>query len=229
MHTLTRGERFKGARLDHNQHGKQTMDDVAAATGISKSLIQALEDDDNTRSVGYDKVAKLAAYYGVSANWLLSLSGDPHIQPTLADELGLSSSTIQKIKEIDNRHTLSGLNLLLDGSVNTSALYMMIDCLADVIKEEPGRVPSDFFPEHLSEDEKYIFRTHTDKFTKDILVRSSLHRELMEKYPFLVGSMSVIYGNELLAVRLNEICDCFRELVEEVTGYNAYINSTRGD
>ena len=59
---LTRGERFKDARIVHNQHGKQTMDEVAAATGISKSLIQALENDDKERSVGYDKVAALAAH-----------------------------------------------------------------------------------------------------------------------------------------------------------------------
>ena len=44
---LTRGERFKDARIVHNQHGKQTMDEVAAAPGIKKSLIQALEKDEN--------------------------------------------------------------------------------------------------------------------------------------------------------------------------------------
>ena len=71
MAKLTRGERFKGARLDFNQHQKQTMDEVAAATGISKSLIQALEDDENDRSVGYDKVAKLAAHYHVTTDYLL--------------------------------------------------------------------------------------------------------------------------------------------------------------
>ena len=66
---LTRGERFKDARIVHNQHGKQTMDEVAAATGISKSLIQALENDDKERSVGYDKVAALAAHYRVTADY----------------------------------------------------------------------------------------------------------------------------------------------------------------
>ena len=42
---LTRAERFKDARVVHNQHGKQTMDEVAIKTGISKSMIQVLEDD----------------------------------------------------------------------------------------------------------------------------------------------------------------------------------------
>lgn len=131
MTTLTRGERFKGARLDHNQHGKQTMDDVAAATGVSKSLIQALEDDENDRSVGYDKVAKLAAYYGVSANWLLCLDGDYHIRPSAVDELGLSQKNIDYLK---NPSVVMGRGATVP-IVNTLVRTFINDVL-DICQEE---------------------------------------------------------------------------------------------
>ena len=93
---LTRGERFKDARIVHNQHGKQTMDEVAAATGISKSLIQALENDDKERSVGYDKVAALAAHYRVTADYLLGLTNDPHPQHTAIDDLGITTAVADR-------------------------------------------------------------------------------------------------------------------------------------
>ena len=86
MTRLTRGERFKDARLVHNQHKKQTMDEVSAATGVSKSLIQSLEDDSVNRSVGYDKVAKLAAHYNVTTDYLLGLSDDPAPWEVKTDE-----------------------------------------------------------------------------------------------------------------------------------------------
>ena len=99
MCTLTRGERFEDARKVYNRHGNQTMDEVTAATGVKKSMIQALEDDGNNRSVGYDKVAKLAAHYGVSVNWLLCLDGDYHICPSAVDELGLSQKNTDFLKD----------------------------------------------------------------------------------------------------------------------------------
>lgn len=98
---LTRGERFKDARTVHNQRGKQTMDEVAAATGVSKSLIQSLEDDEVSRSVGYDKVTKLAMHYGVTADFLLGLSDEPRPLPSAVDDLGLSVKAVERIEELD--------------------------------------------------------------------------------------------------------------------------------
>lgn len=50
------------------------MGEVHSATGISASMIQALEDDSVERSVGYDKIATLAKHYGVSSDFLLDIS-----------------------------------------------------------------------------------------------------------------------------------------------------------
>ncbi len=106
MVKLTRGERFKDARIVHNIHKKQTMDDVSAATGVGKSTIQALEDDNIERSVGYDKVAKLASHYHVTTDYLLGLTDDPSPTPNAVDELGLPESTIRYlagIKQSENK------------------------------------------------------------------------------------------------------------------------------
>lgn len=97
----SRGERFKDARKDAGF----TMDDVKTGTGISKSMIQALEDDDSNRDVGYSNIAKLAAFYGVSADFLLGLSDVPSPEITLqaiGKETGLSGKAIRNIKSINN-------------------------------------------------------------------------------------------------------------------------------
>ena len=69
---LTRGDRFKDMRVVYNPHGKQTMDEVAKATGVAKSSISKVEADDG--GITADSLAKLAQHYGVSADYLLGLS-----------------------------------------------------------------------------------------------------------------------------------------------------------
>lgn len=121
MVRLTRGERFKDARIVHNQNKKQTMDEVSAATGVSKSLIQSLEDDSVNRSVGYDKVAKLAAHYNVTTDYLLGLSDDPAPTRSAVDDLGLSPKAITWIEKLERKSPcsyhddrISVLNYLLE-------------------------------------------------------------------------------------------------------------------
>jgi transcriptional regulator with XRE-family HTH domain len=102
MCTLTRGERFKDARNIHNKNGKQTMDEVYAATHITGSMITDLEDDEKKRSVGYDKIVALSNHYGVSADYLLGLTDDPNIHPRATDELGLSVQAIDWLSSLAN-------------------------------------------------------------------------------------------------------------------------------
>lgn len=73
------------------------MDQVSRETGIRKSLIADLENDDKNRDVGYQKIAILAEHYGVSANWLLGLTHDPHMVPCTLDALGLSEKSAATI------------------------------------------------------------------------------------------------------------------------------------
>lgn len=128
MAKLTRGERFKDARIVHNQHKKQTMDEVATATGVSKSLIQSLEDDSVNRSVGYDKVAKLAAHYRVTTDFLLGLSDDPFPMPSVVDDLGLSLKAVDAIEQLEMFDTPNGQ--LQFGNASSHALDIL-NCLLE--------------------------------------------------------------------------------------------------
>ena len=128
MARLTRGERFKDARIDHNRNGKQTMDEVATATGVSKSLIQSLEDDSVNRSVGYDKVAKLAAHYRVTTDFLLGLSADPSPMPSVVNDLGLSLKAVDAIEQLEMFDTPNGQ--LQFGNASSHALDIL-NCLLE--------------------------------------------------------------------------------------------------
>lgn len=105
---LNSWERFRDARITDNKHGRQTMDEVAAATGVSKNMISRLEKDprsDNDKpesesGVKWQAVAKLARHYGVSADYLMGLSEvktpDINIR-AMCDILGLSEQTISTL------------------------------------------------------------------------------------------------------------------------------------
>lgn len=96
-YVLTRGERFKDARILYNRNGNQTMAEVSKATGVASSCITALENDDLQRSVGYEKIAALAKHYGVSVDWLIGLhdirSADLNTQE-ICKITGLSSEAV---------------------------------------------------------------------------------------------------------------------------------------
>ena len=125
--TLTRGERFKDARTVHNQHGNQTMEEVTAATGISRSMIQALEDDENARDVGYAKVAKLAAHYCVTADFLLGLTNDPHIQKCAVDDLNLTAAAVSFLRFLSQNHRSDCFSRLLELEHFRSFVFSLID------------------------------------------------------------------------------------------------------
>jgi len=100
MALYSKARRFNIARrmLPEEQ---RSMESIESATGIYKSLIQSLEDDDNDRDVGYKKIATLARHYMVSTDYLLGLSDDYHIQPAAVDELGLTPEAVDRIKNLN--------------------------------------------------------------------------------------------------------------------------------
>lgn len=110
MPKLTRGECFKDARLVHNQHGWQSMEEVYTQTGVSASMIKDLEDDDKIRSVGYDKVVILAKHYGVSTDYLLGLSTYPKVAndfDRVCEYTGLSKKSVKYLSQLREMHNLS--------------------------------------------------------------------------------------------------------------------------
>lgn len=227
MAILSRGERFKEARLTYNQHNKQTMKEVETATGVSASLIQALEDDENTRSVGYDKVALLANHYGVTSDWLLCLTEDPAIKPCAADVLGLRPLVIDELVHLctvcgfydgdDTRDTpLQAFNVLAYNSLK-SPIYEMICALRRaILYAEDG---------NYQDEEMTLVNNHIGERQniKDIHIENSLYDEILKSHPFLRDKIKILYGSSRFTPMIDEICHLFRSIVEGMTGYTEYI------
>ena len=98
-----RSERFRDVRLYYNKHGdNMSLLDVAERSGVDKSFISRAENDDSC-SLGADKVAKLAKFYGVSCDYLLGVSDVPHVKDATLEsamrETGLSYQAIANIKK----------------------------------------------------------------------------------------------------------------------------------
>ena len=127
---LTIGERFKDARIILNQHGKQTINDVAKATNVSASLISDLENDKDRR-VGFTDVVTLANHYGVSTDYLINgselYSKDIELN-SIAKYTGLS------IKAIKRLHMLSDVtnNLPFLSEVIVNYGYNLAESLSAV-------------------------------------------------------------------------------------------------
>lgn len=170
---LTRGERFKDARIVRNQHGKQTMDEVAAATGIKKSLIQALENDDNDRDVGYTKVATLAAHYRVTADFLLGFTNDPHPKRTAIDDLGITPAVANRFKELCSDrlegHIFSQkMSQLLENQSVWNLLLLLMDYISAA---QTDKIYKDLLA-------KYQFKHDDETIAKDLETLAEQNQEI---------------------------------------------------
>lgn len=169
MATLTRGERFKDARTEFNRNGKQTLREVEQATGVNKAKIQALEDDEKSRSVGYEDIAALAKHYGVTADYLLSLTDDPKPRPSAVDELGLSAKTIKRILQIKANSEMNDYIGVYDTILSSSlfdSIVFRVRCLASasIAEEIYYRAVSRFRQKNPDESElEYFERNYVDK------------------------------------------------------------------
>ncbi len=197
MVRLTRGERFKDARIVYNQHKKQTMDEVSAATGVSKSIIQSLEDDDAQRSVGYDKVARLAAHYNVTTDFLLGLSNDPHCCPCAVDELQLSNGAVEAIRFYaeETGDALHGLDRLLN-SMDFGAVCLMVERL----KKSVDALQAESYP------------------ACDVARQHAIEAEIIASHPELHGRIKVLYGDVLTYAIAKDAIRFFEMSIEQVTG-----------
>ena len=135
---LTRGERFKDARIVHNPHGKQTLEEVCTATGVSASLIGDLENDDKNRSVGYEKIVILADHYQLPIDYLLERSEIRSLNPIIkeiCEYTGLSQEAVERLHEDSlisdppgyrefNSQLITGI-LKLGDDISFEALYAL--------------------------------------------------------------------------------------------------------
>ena len=99
-HGITIQERLKDLRTEC--HLK--LEDVAAATGISKSALGNYENDDY-REISHGSIITLAEFYNVSTDYLLCLTENRNHPDTGLTELHLSDSMVELLKSgrINNR------------------------------------------------------------------------------------------------------------------------------
>lgn len=167
-----------------------------------------------------------ADYYEVSSDYLLGFSDDPAPKPTAVDELGLKPIVVEEIRDLasemgffdgeDTSETsLQALNVFLNRSLKTP-LYEMINCLNDAIEVERSAPPSKLLPN----DRKYIRGVERE----DIYAGYVLQNKLIDLHPELRGRIHVIYGSQRLKPQVDEICDLFRSIIENMTGYREFID-----
>lgn len=240
MAILTRGERFKDARTNYNQHGKQTMKAVEQATGVSASLIKDLESDTSNRSVGYDKVAALAKHYGISADWLLGLTEDYSLKPCAVDDLGLAPSVVQILKrewieeKQDQQEWIEetgnvpanwiGSHTAINRLLNHPLMGIVIAQIALAARRVSDYSAADI-PEKFELLEQY--RQECGEIAYNYRVAQRLKSELMTTYPSLAPLIHITYGTASLEKDIDDICVGFRDCVKEITGYNELINQHR--
>ena len=143
---LTRGERFKDSRLVHNQHGKQTLDEVAKATGVSTGFISEIEKD-TAGDIRTDGVIRLAKHYGVSTDYLLGLSEiktqDPEIR-SVCDYTHLSEEVISLSRKSSTvSETLNLLAGSFDGSnILSVPLFKFASAFLKVVRATIQALPT---------------------------------------------------------------------------------------
>lgn len=130
MRTLSIGERFKDARIVHNQHGKQTMSEVEAATGVRKSMISGLENDSG-RDIGYTNIILLAKHYGVSTDYLLGISDTRSIDTEVKAVTQYTGLSEDNVNYLHNKVTEKVEN---PASQWGPTLFVLINTMVDLSK-----------------------------------------------------------------------------------------------
>ena len=100
---------FYLARTKYNRNGYQGVDEAAKYSGVTKSLIEDLEDDEKQRGTSYKTVAILAKYYGVFVDYLCGNSKEPGTDidvKTASKLLNLSESSVNSLKMLGKQYSI---------------------------------------------------------------------------------------------------------------------------
>lgn len=201
MAQLERWERFKDARTVHNIHGNQTMDEVAAATGLSKNMISNLENEKVDRDVGYKSIAILANHYGVSSDYLLGMTEDHKSVPSVIDELALSQTSVDWIKAVQAGHIYGGhydINWLFE-SKSFSALidsifsYICANAAIDIYRKARKQILPPSFSDLIADG--YTFEAASAKVYSESPSneeREELNKKLWEE----LDALAISYINQ---------------------------------
>lgn len=187
-------------------------------------------------SLTLERICKVC---NVTSDWLLGLTDDQKPKPCAVDELGLSPSVVKKIKTsmewnkeefsdkslnekvkscfFDNCYSTHGaFNIVLEKTID-SPIYTLIAMLARRIYDRKNvSIPDDLQPcEFLSSQ---IGKDAAQSASID----AKLTYELYDRHPELNYYFHVVSGAECARMDIDHICNIFRTIIEEITGYNDY-------
>lgn len=137
--------RFKLARTKYNQHGEETVKEVAAHLEIPKSLLDDLESEaGKKRGTSYLTVKRIAEYYGVSSDYLLGLSDFPKVNHDVS-RIGLSNDALLNLWSDSDR-----VPPFMEGR------RALISAILEIPDEELMRVSQEFYKaKDLAENHSY--------------------------------------------------------------------------
>lgn len=90
----------------------KTIKTLSKEIGISEGALSKYQNDGAAPSI--NALAKMAVYFGVSADWLIGLSNKQNHDVSISEYTGLTEQSIEAIRKMDGK-TLAGLNALLGG------------------------------------------------------------------------------------------------------------------
>lgn len=183
-------------------------------------------------------LARICKACNVTSDWLLGLTNDPMSSPCAVDELGLSPGVVKKIKSsmeddeefsdetlneivkscfFDNCYSTHGaLNMVLEKTMN-STIYALIAMLARRIYDRKKvSIPDDLQPW------EYLSSQIGKEAAQSASINAKLTYELYDRHPELNYYFRVVSGAECARMDIDHICNIFRTIIEEITGYNDY-------
>lgn len=171
----------------------------------------------------FETLVKIANYFNTTSDHLLGIEPSPEKKPSAVDELGLNPTVVWCIKELNNRKgnddssngpsTIDVLNEFLEKSLRSVIFYEMVRELKASVDREHNAKLSTIILDGLAE---FAAANPAHEY---MVVEAMLRSKIREEYPELNDRFLVIVGARSLKPRVDEICDLFREMLENITGY----------
>ena len=150
-----------------------------------------------------ERIILISKALDVSPNFLLGFTASPDVQPSAADELGLSEKAIECIKNLDclSKDTF---NLIFDRVISQMAFSSILHSITSARMIIQNSMSSAY---------------DLDKEEEAIMYADKVVSEAYPHYPF-----SIIDSSQLVDFRIFEACTRFEEILKDCTGYHVYAN-----